>query len=81
MLWNDLRYNAIKAIGDSAVQELSGPVPIGGVGNPEVRTSHGIYSLKLPLFNVNDVIFSGVCLDQITIQCPKYPLKEDLKKT
>ena len=27
------RYNAIKTTGDRAVQELPGPVSIGGVGN------------------------------------------------
>ena len=31
--------------------------------------------MKLPVFNENDAVFSGVCLDQITVQFPKYPLQ------
>ena len=60
-------YNSIKAIGDKAVQELPGPVSIGGAGNTEIKTTHGIYRVKLTLFNGNDTVFSGVCLDQITV--------------
>ena len=69
------RYNAIKAIGDRAVQELFRPISIGGVGNADIKTTHDIYRVKLPLCNGNDAVFSGVCLDQITVQVPKYPLQ------
>ena len=31
--------------------------------------------MKLPLFNGNDAVFSGVCLDEITVQFPKYRLQ------
>ena len=47
----DSRYNAIKTIGDRAVQKLSGPISIGGVDNAEIKTTHGIYRVKLSLFN------------------------------
>ena len=69
------RYNAIKTIGDTAVQELPGSISTGGAGNAEIKTTHVIYIVKLPLFNGNDAVFSGVCLDQITVQFPKYPLQ------
>ena len=36
--------------------------------------------MKLPLFNGNDAVFSGVCLDQITVQFPKYPLQGRVEK-
>ena len=36
------RYNAIKATGGRAVQELPGPISVNGVGNAEVKTTHGI---------------------------------------
>ena len=36
--------------------------------------------MKLPLFNGNDAVFSGVCLDQITAQFPKYPLQGRVEK-
>ena len=29
----------------------------------------------LPLFNGNDAVFRGVCLDQITVEFPNYLLK------
>ena len=35
--------------------------------------------MKLPLFNENDAVFSCVCLDQITVQFPKYPLQGGVK--
>ena len=57
------RYNTIKAIGGRAVQELSVPLSISGVGNAEVKTTHGTYRVKLPLFNGNDTLFSSVCLN------------------
>ena len=74
------RYNAIKTIGDRAVQKLPGPISIGGVGNAEIKTTHGIYRVKLPLFNRNDAVFKGVCLDQITVQFPKYLLQGKVEK-
>ena len=73
------RHSAIKTIGDRAVQELPGPISIGGAGNAEIKTTHGIYRVKLPLFNGN-AVFSGVCLDQITVQFPKYPLQGRVEK-
>ena len=48
--------------------------------NAEIKTIHGIYRVKLPLFNGNDAVFSGVCLDQITVQFPKYPLQGRVEK-
>ena len=32
------------------------------------------YQVKLPLFNGNDAVLSGVCLNQIILEFPKYPL-------
>ena len=58
------RYAAIKPIGKRASKEFSGPVTLGGVGNAQITSSHGTYQVKLPIFNGNDVVLSGVCLDQ-----------------
>ena len=68
------RYAAIKSIGKRASKEFSGPVTLG-VGNAQITSSHGTYQVKLPLFNGNDAVLSGVCLDQITVEFPKYLLK------
>ena len=69
------RYAAIKSIGRRASKEFSGPVTLGGVGNPQITSSHATYKVKLPLFNGNDAVLSGVCLYQITVEFPKYLLK------
>ena len=70
------RYAAIKSIRSRAKQESSIPISVGGVGNTEVKSNHGIFQVKLPLFNGSEAIFSGVCLDQIKVKFPQYPLKE-----
>ena len=69
------RYAAIKSIGKRASKEFFGPITLGGVGNALITSSHGTYQVKLQLFNGNDAVVSGVCLDQITVEFPKYPLK------
>ena len=66
---------AIKLIEKRASKEFSGPVTLGGVGNAHITSIHGTYQVKPPLFNGNDAVLSGVCLDQITVEFPKYPLK------
>ena len=69
------RYAAIKSIGSRAKQESSIPISTGGVGNTKVKSNHGIFQVKLPLINGSEVTFSRVCLDQITVKFPQYPLK------
>ena len=69
-----LLYAAIKSIGKRAPKEFYEPVTIGGVGNAQITSNHGTYQVKLPLFNGNDAVPSGVCLDHITAEFPKYPL-------
>ena len=69
------RYTAIKSIGSRAKQESSIPISIGGVRNPEVKSSHDIFQVKLSIFNGSEATFSRVCLDQITVKFPQYPLK------
>ena len=68
------RFDAVKSIGARAVKEQSGPILIGGVGNSQVRANHGIYQIKLPLFNGSEAVYSGVCMDQITAEFLRYPL-------
>ena len=69
------RYAAIKSIGSRAKQESSIPVSICGVGNTQFKSNHGIFQVKLLLFNGSEATFSVVCLDQITVMFPQYPLK------
>ena len=65
------RYAATKSIGKRAFKEFSGSATLGGVGKVQITPSHGTYQVKLPLFNENDVVLSGVCLNQIAVECPK----------
>ena len=77
LLWYGVqdRYAAIKSIGSRAKQESSIPISTGGVGNTELKSSHGIFQIKLPLFNGSEATFNRVCLDQITVKFPQNPLK------
>ena len=78
------KYDAVRRIGHRAVEEVAGPISIGGVGNSQVKTKHGIYKIQLPLFNGNEATLSGVCLDEITMKFPTYPMRgrveDDIKK-
>ena len=69
------RYDAIKSIGKGRSKEFSGPGILGRVDNAKITLSHGTYQVKLLLFNGNDAVLSGVCLKQITVEFPNYPLK------
>ena len=66
------RYDAIKRL-DNIFQQIPGPIQIGGVGIT-AESKHGIYTVKLPLFNGQEVELTGLCLDRITSQFPKYPI-------
>lgn len=74
------RYNAIKTIGDRTVQEFHGHISIGGVDNVESKPAHLIYRVKLVFFNGNNTVFSGICLDQITLLFSKYLLQVNVEK-
>ena len=68
------RFNSIKRLGGRALQEVEGPLPIGGVGNMELLSPHGVYQIRLPLHSGKNAVLSGICLDQITSTFPDYPL-------
>ena len=61
-------YDAIKSIGSRAVQESSMPISIGGVDNSMIKSNYGIFQVRFPLFNGSDKVFSGVCIDQMTVE-------------
>ena len=67
--------DALKRLG-RANQELPGPVSLRGVGDQKSTTDHGIYSVCLPLKDGSNVVFSGVCMDRVTMEFPKYDLRE-----
>ena len=66
-----------------ATKIYDGPLTLSGVGDNKTSCKHGLFSVKLPLFNGREVNLSGVCLDKITSEFPNYPLKEvekDIRK-
>ena len=69
-----VRPSAVKLMGSHAIQEYVGPVKLGGVGDTQTESEHGIYCVKIPLLNGNIDTLSGVFLDKITSTFPVYPL-------
>ena len=69
------RFNAIPRLGERAIQEYSGTIQLGGVGGQITESKHGIYSVKLPMYNHDEAKLTGVCLDEITGEFPRYPIK------
>ena len=60
----------MKEIGSRASKGVSGPISIGSIGNSQVQTNYGIYRVKLSLFNGSEATFTGLCMDQITVEFP-----------
>ena len=46
--------------------KVPGPIIMSGVGDHKSVCEHGIYSIRLPLKNGFEAVFSGVCLDRVT---------------
>ena len=63
-----------------ASSQLPGPITSFGVGNQKSISKHGIYSVKLPLFDGGNAMISGICLDRITTEFPIYSLKGDVEE-
>ena len=67
--------NAVRKLGSTrASLQFPGPIKLGGVGDIETESVHGVYQVRLPLNKSKDVRFAGVCLDKITKDFPMYPL-------
>ena len=75
-----IRHEAVLKLGKRAKQELKGPISIGGVGNLEIESVHGVYRIRLPLLNGKDAVLAGVCLDRITNTFPVYPIHGEVKE-
>ena len=74
--------DALQQLG-RAKQEVAGSVSMSGVGDIKSVSDHGIYSVCLPLKSGYNAVLSGVCMDRVTTEFPKYALKEvekDIKR-
>ena len=57
-----------------ARQEVSNPVTMSGVGDVKSDNNYGIYSVCLPMKDGSNAVFSGVCMDKVTMKFPSYDL-------
>lgn len=57
-----------------ARQEVSNPVTMSGVGDVRSVDNYGVYSVCLPLKDGSNAVFSGVCMDKVTMKFPSYDL-------
>ena len=61
-----------------------GPVDLIGVCEQTSTSPHGIYQISLPMFNGRNAVMTGLCVDQVTAEFPKYPLRgrveDDIRK-
>ena len=64
----------LKLIGRD-VKEYDGPITLNGVGNQTYICQNGIYSIRIPLKDGSEAKTDGVCVDEITLPFPIYPLK------
>ena len=74
-----VKKSAIPLLGSNATQLSSQPKRIGGVGCTSTMTTHGEYSVRLPMFNGEEALVSGICMESITETFPQYPLTDVMK--
>ena len=71
--WKVVKF--LKSIGRATLIR-KGPLPLVGVSGHESFSEYGIYRITLPLSNGKDATFSGLCLDKVTADLPRFQLKE-----
>ena len=59
---------------------IPGPVVLGGVGDVKTESQDGIYKVDIPLSSGKSAVMRGVCLNQITVKFPMYPLQTKVQK-
>ena len=74
------RFDGIQKIGKRSILERAGPTSLGGVGDTTAVSKHGEYQVRLPLHNGMNAVFSGICLDKITVTFPQFPLDGEITK-
>ena len=53
-----------------------GPLCLKGVNDQTSISEHGVYEIILPLSDGTEATFSGICLDKVTADLPRFPLKD-----
>lgn len=73
------RFASIQRIKNRIKQVVKGPLSLGGVGECEIVSPHGVYEVKIPIATGRDVEFFGVCLEAITTKFPLYPIQGEVE--
>ena len=71
--WKTVKF--LKSIGRAWLIR-KGPLPSVGVSGHESFSEYGVYRITLPLSNGKDATFSGLCLDKVTADLPRFQLKD-----
>ena len=56
--------------------KIPGPLELWGVNKQMSVSTHGVYTITLPLKNGKEAEINALCLDEITTEFPKYPLEQ-----
>ena len=67
--------DAVKRLKKKARCLQPGPKNISGVCGTVTKSPHGVYAVKLPLRNGKYMEFTGMALERICSDFPKYPIK------
>ena len=57
-----------------ASREIIRSLVLSGVGDHKTVSTHGIYRVSIPTHDGNDCNISGLCLDTVTAEFPKYDI-------
>ena len=78
------RQKSVKQMGTRAKQAVPGPRVLSGVGNCQTVSHYGVYQVDLHMYDGSNAELRGICIDEITVRFPTYPLKgaveDDLNK-
>ena len=58
------------------LKSLGRAIVLHGVGNQKSICEHGVYSVKLPLNDIETAWLCGICVDEIAMPFPVYPLEK-----
>ena len=73
-----LKWTAVEALQKlgRAVLVQAGSITMSGVDGVESVTPYGMWSICLPLKDGRNIVITGVCMEQVTMEFPSYELKD-----
>ena len=74
------KFDAVKRLGSRAWVKNAGPFLLRGVGGITVEAPHGEYTVSLPRADGTNAVMTGLSIDDVTLEFPRYPLKGEVEK-